>query len=279
MSLQGQQQPKSFLDSITIRGFKNRRYSRKSCKKLSYRQGKVYDEATPVIPEQSSLNQQQSSIINFLKHRNQFFTSSPSQEQETEKKDSWKHHRINNSLSFGKKTQNQENCWKHSPPSMAPQGFNSYQKFTTRIRPMVESMQSLSKRHIEPVEDYQSTEAPILLSEEHPLLEEIERLKKIKIPPPPQQDSNAVERRTTEPSKGKSNQLTLEEENYSQHFFDNTNQFKKEIENGLLLKGTDKNTLMAEPHRHSTESIGSQDSFYTAVSTLRAESSQSHKDE
>ena len=147
MSLQGQQQPKSFLDSITIRGFKNRRYSRKSCKKLSYRKGKVYNEATPVIPEEkSSSNQQQSSIINLLKHRNQVFTSSPSQEQETEEKISGKHRRISNSLSFRKKTQNEENCWKHCPPSMTPQGFNSYRKFTTRIRPMVESMQSLLKR-------------------------------------------------------------------------------------------------------------------------------------
>lgn len=95
--------------------------------------------------------------------------------------------------------------------------------------------------------------------------EKIERLKKIKISPLSQQDLNAVDRRTKETSLGKTNQLILEEENYSQNFFENTKQFRKEKENGLLpKKSIDENTRLAKPRRHSTESTGSQ-----VVSTLQ----------
>ncbi|KAG2220557.1 hypothetical protein INT45_004163 [Circinella minor] len=308
MTVQHQQQCKSLPGSTVFsRGFTNRRYSKQSRRKLSYRQGKVYDTSTPVISEQINSNQQQSPILNFLKHRNYLFTPSSQQvEQETEKKVFWKHRRISSSLSFEKKFHNQKSYWKHSASFTIPRKMTSYQKFTTRIRPMVESMQSLSKRREDEhkqenyrsteapillpkhrkdedtLENYRSTEASILLSEEYSLLEEIERLKKINLSPLPQQNLNLIpiidSRKKKESLEKETNQSTLEE-NCSQKWMDNKNQSEKEKENNLLPKSMDNNIQEeSESHRRqSMESTESQDSFYTAVSTSTIKLSQSLK--
>ncbi|KAI7857879.1 hypothetical protein BDC45DRAFT_532175 [Circinella umbellata] len=290
MTVQHQQQCKSLPESTVFRGFTKRRYSKQSHRKSSYRQGKVYDNSTPVISEQSNLNQQQSPIKNFLEHRNYLFTSNSQQvEQGTEKEDFWKHRRISNSLSFEKKFQNKKSFWKRSPSFTIPRGITSYQKFTTRIRPMVESMQPLSKRrenehthknyrstkapillpkHREDedtLENFRLTEASILLSEEYSLLEEIERLKKINLSPLPQQNLNLIIdiRKKKVPSSEETNQSALEE-NCSKNCMDNKNQSETEKEeDSLLLKSIQE----SESRRQSMESTQSQDSFYTAVST------------